>query len=348
LKRFLRVLIIGAVTIFLLVLFFRSSDPHNVMTLIRRMNPLWFVLSIVTNLVALLFRTARWRTLIDPESPPPFYPTLFATAVGFMSSAVLPVRAGDVVRPALLSRKTGMKFSSALGTVLIERVLDFLALLALFNWFVVSSLVTRAFPERRLAFIRTAGIVSFGLFFGMLTFLICVILFRDRIRVAHEWLGRFIPKRFRHGWMNFFESFTSTLELVRNRRAMVRVIPMTIGVWACLTGQFYFIAIAMGHYLPFSSSYFISGVSVIGLAIPTPGGIGGFHKACQLVLTNFYAFDVDASVALAVMFHIIGTLPVILAGIVMFIHEGLSIKQLAEMEHPPAEEDGNGAIETGD
>jgi uncharacterized membrane protein YbhN (UPF0104 family) len=89
------------------------------------------------------------------------------------------------------------------------------------------------------------------------------------------------------------------------------VLLCTAGVWACLTSQFWFATLAAHHPLPFDSSFFVTGVTTVGLAIPTPGGIGGFHKACQLVLTRFYRFDVESSIAVAVLFHVIGTLPVL-------------------------------------
>src|SRR5215213_11510483 len=84
---------------------------------------------------ARLFRTIRWRIILDPDDPPPFYPTFFANTVGYMLSTVLPIRAADVARPALLARRTSHRFSGALGTVLTERVLDLASILGLFVFF---------------------------------------------------------------------------------------------------------------------------------------------------------------------------------------------------------------------
>ena len=62
-----------------------------------------------------------------------------ATSMGYALSTVLPVRAGDVIRPALLSRRTDVRFSRALGTVLTERVLDLTAILILYLSFIAIS-----------------------------------------------------------------------------------------------------------------------------------------------------------------------------------------------------------------
>jgi uncharacterized membrane protein YbhN (UPF0104 family) len=160
------------------------------------------------------------------------------------------------------------------------------------------------------------------------TFLIGLRFARDTIRRLHEWLGRFLPQRARSSWMHFFDTFAETLRISKYPGALAKVLFFTVLTWTCLTAQFWFATKAVHHPLPYDSSFFVTGVTTVGLAIPTPGGIGGFHKACQLVLTRFYAFNVDASVAVAVLFHVIGTLPVLTIGLFLFVKEGVSLKQL--------------------
>src|SRR6185436_13891944 len=106
------------------------------------------------------------------------------------------------------------------------------------------------------------------------------------------------------------DTFADTIRIANHRTALVKILLCTIGVWTCLTSQFWFATKAVDRPLPFDSSFLVTGVTTVGVAIPTPGGIGGFHKVCQMALTRFYNFDVDSSVAVAVLFHIIGTLPI--------------------------------------
>ena len=71
----------------------------------------------------------------------------------------------------------------------------------------------------------------------------------------------------------------------------------------------------------------------LDVAVLGPGGVGGFHKVCQWVLTTFYGFDIDTSVAVAVLFHIVGTLPVVVIGGILFLREGLNWRQLSQETH---------------
>jgi uncharacterized protein (TIRG00374 family) len=293
------------------------------------------LLGFAANATALLLRTLRWRIILDPDDPPPFFATFFANTVGYMFSIILPIRAADVARPALLSRRTSHRFSGALGTVLTERVLDLTSILTLFVIFAFRRW-NEFSHDRDIAawfYIVRIGAIASVVLLGALTFLIIgLFFFQNTIRRLHEALGRILPARFRNAWMHFFDSFTETLKITKNKPAFLAVLLCTVGVWACLTSQFWLATQAVHHPLPFDSAFFVTGVTTVGLAIPTPGGIGGFHKACQLVLTRFYSFSIDSSVAVAVLFHLIGTLPVLCTGLFLFAREGLKWKDVTPKE----------------
>lgn len=326
-KRILQIAVIAALTVFFLWLFLRNANLAEVGAILKTTDVRWVVIGFAVNATALILRTVRWRALLDPDDPPPFYPTFFANTVGYMLSTVLPIRAADVARPALLARRTTHRFSGALGTVLTERVLDLSSILLLFVFF--AFLRWNEFSHDRdiaawFYIVRAGAIASLLILAALIGLIFGLVFFRDSVRRFHELVGRLVPQRFRDSWMHFFDTFVETLELLMKRRGLfAKIVLCTIGVWACLTSQFWFATRAVDRPLPFDSSFFVTGVTTVGLAIPTPGGIGGFHKACQLVLTRFYGFSVDSSVAVAVLFHIIGTLPVLVTGLALFAREGL-------------------------
>jgi uncharacterized protein (TIRG00374 family) len=331
LKRILQIAAIVVLTVFFLWLFLRNANLRDVGAILRSASFGWVAIGFVVNGGALLLRTIRWRIILDPDNPPPFFATFFANTVGYMLSIILPIRAADVARPALLARRTSLRFSGALGTVLTERVLDLTSILGMFVLF--AFLRWNEFshdPEIAAWFyiVRAGAIASAVLLAALFSLIIGLIFFRGAIRRLHETLGRLLPERFRASWMHFFDSFTETLKITQNGRVLLTVILLTVGIWTCLTSQFWFATMAVHHPLPFDSSFFVTGVTTVGLAIPTPGGIGGFHKACQLVLTRFYKFSIDSSVAVAVLFHLIGTLPVLITGIVLSASEGLRWKDV--------------------
>lgn len=326
LKRILQISAITFLTVFFVALFLKNSNLYDVWEIIKSTNGLWLIVGLLVNFSALVFRTFRWRIILADEITPPFYTTFFANTVGYMLSTVLPIRAADVARPALLARRTQVRFSGALGTVLTERILDLYSLLLLFVYFAVvhwNDFSIDPRTARAFFIIRSGAVGSFVILGALTTFVAGLVFFRGGVRRAHELLGRLLPKRFRESWMHFFDAFVGTLRLARHPGAFTTVLAYTAAIWFCLTAQFWFVTLALHRPLPFDSSYFVTGISTVGLAIPTPGGVGGFHKACQIVLTTFYKFDIDSSIAVALLFHLVGTAPVVITGVLLFLHEGL-------------------------
>src|SRR5688500_5714847 len=67
--------------------------------------------------------------------------------VGFAVLALLPGRVGDVLRPYLVARQQGLSLPATLATVVMERVLDLVAvltMLAIFVWTVDNAAVSPA------------------------------------------------------------------------------------------------------------------------------------------------------------------------------------------------------------
>jgi uncharacterized protein (TIRG00374 family) len=333
LKRILQISAVALLTILFLGLFLWNSNLRDVGRILAATDPYWLIAALFVNAGALVFRSLRWRIIISRDDPPGFYPTFFANSVGYMLSTVLPIRAGDFARPALLSRRSNVRFTTALGTVLTERVLDLFAITSLFVWFVLSHWNTWAHHPRiatPFLVIKSAAIVAGSIDLALLLFMVGLYFASPKVRVAHEFVGRILPKRFREPWMHFFDAFVKTLEVTKDAKAFITVVLCTAGVWTCLTAQFFVGAIAAHRPVPFDSGFLLGGATTIGVAIPTPGGVGGFHKVAQWVLTTFYGFDIDSSVAVAIIFHLVGALPVIVIGLLLFAREGLHWRDVSK------------------
>lgn len=327
-KRILQTVSIIVLTAFFLALFLRNSNLHQVGRIMASARFGWLALGFAVNVCALIFRSVRWRILIGGPAPPPLYPTFFATATGYMLSTVLPIRASDVARPALLARRSRVRFADALGTVLTERIVDLIAILGMFVWF--CAVHWDEFPQAR-GVIRGGALGAGSLLAAVVAFLFGIYFFRDSLRRLHAWVGRLVPRRFREGWMRFFDAFAQTLTITERPRDFAAVIGCTAMIWTCLTGQLWVVFIALGRAVPYDSTFLINAVATVGLAIPTPGGVGGFHKVCQWLLETFYRFDIDSSIATAVLFHAVSTVPTVAVGVALFAREGLRWRDLREV-----------------
>src|SRR5262245_9578845 len=94
--------------------------------------PGWVVAIVMASLASVYLRAQRWRVLLRPVAEVPLAPALSATAIGFGAAAVLPLRLGEFVRPALLARSTGIRMSAGLSSVVLERLFDVLLVVGCF------------------------------------------------------------------------------------------------------------------------------------------------------------------------------------------------------------------------
>jgi hypothetical protein len=74
---------------------------------------------------------------------------------------------------------------------------------------------------------------------------------------------------------------------------------------------------------------------VVGVMIPTPAGVGSFHKAAQLALVGMWGVDNDLAVAYAIVSHAVAFIPLAIIGLIVMLREGIT---LGAIEHMPGVE----------
>jgi uncharacterized protein (TIRG00374 family) len=107
----------------------RGIDFQQTLLQLKNVSLGWAALSLLFIVLMQALRSYRWGVILEPMEKIPQM-TLFAvTSVGFLAIAAIPARIGELARPYLIAKKSSIKMSSALGTVVVERVLDSLAVL---------------------------------------------------------------------------------------------------------------------------------------------------------------------------------------------------------------------------
>jgi uncharacterized membrane protein YbhN (UPF0104 family) len=90
-----------------------------------------------------------------------------------------------------------------------------------------------------------------------------------------------------------------------------------LGIWS--------VAIAFHFAIPFTGSFLLLALLVLGVAVPTPGAIGGFHEAFRVGATMFYGAPDEAAVGAAIVLHAFSILPALLLGLFFAAQEGLNL-----------------------
>ena len=130
-KRILKYTLTVALTIVFLLLAFRGTDPTALFESLKGADYWWIVAMFVIYMASHLLRAWRWRYLLDPVKKGIGLRNLFSgVMIGFLMNNILP-RAGELARPYSIGKLEGISKSSALGTIVVERIMDILASLLL-------------------------------------------------------------------------------------------------------------------------------------------------------------------------------------------------------------------------
>src|SRR5204862_67294 len=122
-----------AVTLGLLAWALHDIDPHELGGHLRRADPLLLLAAVALAAVTFPLRTLRWQLILRDAGGKrfPLLPLWHATAIGFMANNLLPVRAGEFARAYAAQQQLPVRFSTALASVGVERVLDGILLVGL-------------------------------------------------------------------------------------------------------------------------------------------------------------------------------------------------------------------------
>ncbi len=153
-----------ALAALLLMLAFRGVDWAAMWDRLRQARPDLLALAFLTFTTSYFIRGLRWRILLTADRPVSTLTAFWGICAGYLGNNFLPARAGEVVRSALIARKTGISVSYVLATAVVERVLDVAALVLISAGAVAalgSAPVWLVAATRVMAALAVAGIAAF-------------------------------------------------------------------------------------------------------------------------------------------------------------------------------------------
>jgi hypothetical protein len=271
-------------------------------------------ISVVLPPIGLWVRARRWRYLFAPAAEPPGL--VPATMIGYMANNILPLRAGELVRVYIVSRRWGRGFWAVLGTLVVERVLDSLAIVGVLAALVFLIPVPKIF-EYIAATMLAIDVVAVA---ALVTLAVAPsAAARLLARLTSRWPG--IERRA----SQIFGTFVQGLDGVRAPGHILPLIGWTILVWLAPALAAWTMLEAMDLHLPLTASWTVLAFVGLSISIPSaPGYVGVFHYAAVLAL-EIFGVTRETAVGYALVFHVAQILPVTLVGWLFLLREHISL-----------------------
>ena len=331
-RGYLRTLIVIGLTVALMGFFLRSANLASVWSEIRHARLDLLTAALGAIFVSFMVRVDRWRRLLAPIGQVGFGPAARATAIGFTVTALLPGRLGEILRPYLLARGEQLSASAALATVVLERLLDLLAVVLLLGVFLLCFGGDLPQAESQvLVALKAGGLVAAVGATAVLALFVTATGAPERMAGVVGRLERLLPHRIGAKVCRFVTRFSAGLGIARQPGRFGGAFALSFPLWLCVAASAWFVCRAFGIALPPGGSLLVMVLMVLGVAVPTPGGVGGFHAAFQVAVTGFYGAPVDAAVGAALVLHALSFGPVTLVGIVWMARDGLTFRSAVDM-----------------
>lgn len=312
----------AAALVWLLV---RHVDLAEVGRRIAAASPPWVWASTALALLTYLMRAWRWTWILKPVGKVGLLPSFYATAVGFAGN-FLPARAGEVIRPAVLARETGLPFTTLLASILFERLLDAASVLFFLGVALLDppwkKTIGAAGPPVAMGVLPVAALL------GVVALCYLAMFRRGVLQGMLDLVLHAVPARFRAPARAGFSAFLDGLALVKgfDPRQWAVVLGGSLAMWFVIDLQIACVVRAFGIDLPLSAAYVLTFAAVLGLAIPTPAGIGGYHAAVTAALVGFGVHE-DTALGVATVAHAVSFGPITLIALAMLL--GRSFRKTA-------------------
>ncbi len=329
-RRTLRVAISLALAAVLLALFLWNVDFGEVASALEGARPGWLALATVLALASYWLRALRWQLILRPAGRVRHSGVVVATAVGYAAMTLLPARMGDLIRPLVLARRERVPVAATLASVLTERIFDLWTVVLFFLIFVVWPPEMGVLGDQARSVLRLLGITGWVIGAGLVVgsaVLLALFRYRDRaIAFVTRPFGRFLP-RWQQPVASFLGHFLDGLQVIQRPRDLAVTLCASTVLWLVIYWQVQVTLLAFGLDLPLRVAYLLVILAVAGLAIPTPGGVGGFHKATQLGLTAFFGVELNLATAIAIVYHAICFLPITVIGLLCLPAAGITLRE---------------------
>jgi len=277
--------------------------------MLHEMNWWWMLLSFPFGILAQAFRGWRWIQSLEPLGEKPRSSVAVNSIfLSYAVSLVIP-RVGEFARCGVLSKKDGISFPKALGTVVTERAIDSLVVLGItaivmllqvpiFNRFFLSTgtdleHVLRGFSWEGYLVTAICGVAVLIL----LHFLLRKLSFYDKVKTTLK---------------GIFEGVMS----LKNVKNVPLFIFFTLGIWMNYFLHYYltFFCFETTSHLGLMCALVTFIIGSIAVIVPTPNGAGPWHFAVKTMLILYGVAD-DAVLYFVLIVHTVQTLLVVVLGV---------------------------------
>lgn len=290
------------------------------------------VLAVAVILLNYFLRAMRWAVFLRPSyketntKPIHWWSLVGPQFVGFTGLAILG-RMGELIRPLLVSRRTGLSFSSQVAVVMVERIFDLGAFGLIFSLNLLLAPQLQTLP-----YLHRAGLTIGGLTIGIAVFVAGVRLAGEYMARMAETVFGIVSKPAGSFLAKKLLEFRAGLNVIDSLQDFIYAAALSLLLWGTIAATYLLTLKAFPapvSSLTLAHTIVLMGFSIAGSALPIPGG-GGAWAGNVFALTNLFGIPTELATGAGLMIWVVTSLSVIPLGLIYAKVEGISLRQVAE------------------
>ena len=323
---------------------------------VRTANPFLLALAVLLIYSNNILRALRWSIFLKPayaaagddsaRRPTPWYSLIGSQFVGFTGLAIFG-RIGELIRPILVARRTGLPVSSQIAVVTVERVFDLGAFGLIFALNLLFSPTLQHLP-----YLHKAGFTIAALTVAIIVFVAAVRLAGHHMAALTGKLVGAVSKPAGAAARDRILDFRAGLNVVGSLPDFLSIAALSLLLWATIALAYLCTLHAFPepvHALTLGPTIVLMGFSIAGSALPIPGG-GGAWAGNVFALSKLFAIPDEIAASAGLMLWLVTSMAIIPAGLVYARVEGVKLSQVArtsEAEEESPQMDGKQGIKAG-
>ena len=320
-SRRLLTLVTIAVTVVFSYIALSGIDFSEVWRALRSCDYWWLLPALGAFGLSVVARALRWRSLFAPGRRPPPGPTLDATMIGYFYNSIMPARAGEAARVVVLTRRSSAPLVETVGTIVVERLYDLIAILAIF--FVAQPWLPHV------SWFRAAAIAAIVLALVIVAVVTVLIIHGERpLRFVLRPLGR-LPLFSGDRLEKTVAELAHGLSGLRNREVAVEAFLWTIAAWMLTALCSYLVSVAFQLHLPFACGVLVAVAVGLSMILPSPPAAIGVFEGAAILALKAYGLPKSTILPYALVLHAVNFVPFVLIGVWLLHYNA---------RHPPRRE----------
>ncbi|MFO7965705.1 MAG: lysylphosphatidylglycerol synthase transmembrane domain-containing protein [Desulfobacterales bacterium] len=337
------------VSIIGLYLAFRNVPFLELYRYIKSINYFWTIPAAMVVILSFLLRALRWRLMLTISQPVSFWEAFHPLMTGFMINCVLPGRVGEVARPVITQKNSGIPFPAGIASVAAERIFDVVILLGLFAGLVMNMEFDRSAEvafggitlDKAMLDRATLGVVQvFAVLIAGIT-VICIPRFRKKIGLGIQkipamlfFLGpsgkHFIHERICMPLIAFLDHTAFGFSFLRYPKKVISCAALTCAIWILAAASYFLVAMGCpGISLSLLEFFIVMVIVCFFIVLPSVPGYWGLWEAGGVFALVLFGIDHKDAAGFTLVNHAVQIFPVIVIGFISAVLISVDISRFS-------------------